>query len=82
MPVDSLKTWKVRGARGLERAPGKTRRHGPYHGGDHAADTILLPKLAKFLPNYPDIKVEIIIDYGLTDIVAELYDAGVRWASR
>jgi DNA-binding transcriptional LysR family regulator len=40
------------------------------------------PKLAKFLPNYPDIKVEIIIDYGLTDIVAELYDAGVRWASR
>lgn len=44
----------------------------------HAVDTILCPKLAKFLPNYPDIKVEIIIDYGLTDIVAEQYDAGVR----
>ena len=29
-------------------------------------------------PDYPDIKVEIIIDYGLTDIVAERYDAGVR----
>ena len=38
---------------------------------DYPADTILLPKLAKFLPEYPDIKVEIIIDYGLTDIVAQ-----------
>ena len=45
---------------------------------DHAADTILWPKLAKLLPDYPDIKVEIIIDYGLTDIVAERFDAGVR----
>jgi DNA-binding transcriptional LysR family regulator len=45
---------------------------------DYAADTILWPKLAKFLPQYPDIKVEIIIDYGLTDIVAQRFDAGVR----
>src|SRR2546429_3014543 len=45
---------------------------------DYAADTILFPKLAKILPEYPDIKVEIIIDYGLTDIVAQRYDAGVR----
>ncbi len=45
---------------------------------DYAADTILWPKLAKFLPKYPDIKVEITVDYGLTDIVAERYDAGVR----
>ena len=45
---------------------------------ENAADTILLPKLAKLLPEYPDIKVEIIIDYGLTDIVAQRYDAGVR----
>jgi DNA-binding transcriptional LysR family regulator len=45
---------------------------------DYAADTILWPKLAKFLPAYPDIKVEIIVDYGLTDIVAQRYDAGVR----
>ena len=42
------------------------------------ADSILWPALAKLLPQYPDIKVEIIIDYGLTDIVAERYDAGVR----
>jgi DNA-binding transcriptional LysR family regulator len=45
---------------------------------DNATNTILLPKLAKFLRAYPDIKVEIIIDYGLTDIVAERFDAGVR----
>jgi DNA-binding transcriptional LysR family regulator len=45
---------------------------------EFAADAILLPKLAKLLRDYPDIKVEIIVDYGLTDIVAERYDAGVR----
>src|SRR5499425_2069624 len=45
---------------------------------DYAADTILWPKLAKLLREYPDIKVEIIIDYGLVDIVAERFDAGVR----
>lgn len=45
---------------------------------EHAAETVLWPKLEKLLPDYPDIKVEIVIDYGLTDIVAERYDAGVR----
>jgi DNA-binding transcriptional LysR family regulator len=45
---------------------------------EYAADAILLPKLAKLLRVYPDIKVEIIIDYGLTNIVAQRYDAGVR----
>jgi DNA-binding transcriptional LysR family regulator len=45
---------------------------------EYAAEAILLPKLATFLPAYPDIKVEVIIDYGLTDIVAERFDAGVR----
>jgi DNA-binding transcriptional LysR family regulator len=45
---------------------------------EYAADAILLPKLAKLLREFPDIKVEIIIDYGLTDIVAQRYDAGVR----
>jgi DNA-binding transcriptional LysR family regulator len=50
--------------------------------GDHAIHTVLWPKLAKFLPNYPDIKAEMVIDYGLTDIVAERYDAGVRWGEQ
>jgi DNA-binding transcriptional LysR family regulator len=45
---------------------------------EYAADAILLPKLAKLLREYPDIKVEIIIDYALTDIAAQGYDAGVR----
>jgi DNA-binding transcriptional LysR family regulator len=46
--------------------------------GEHAAEAILWPALARLLPDYPDIKVELIIDYGLTDIVAERYDAGIR----
>jgi DNA-binding transcriptional LysR family regulator len=38
---------------------------------DYAAETVLWPKLVKLLREYPDIKVEIIIDYGLTDIVVK-----------
>ncbi|MCT8268989.1 LysR family transcriptional regulator [Afifella sp. JA880] len=45
---------------------------------EHAATMVLWPALERFLPDYPDIKVEIVIDFGLTDIVAERYDAGVR----
>jgi len=45
---------------------------------EHAARTVLWPTLEKLLPGYPDIKVEIVIESGLTDIVAERYDAGVR----
>jgi len=45
---------------------------------EHPAETILWPALAKLLPEYPDIKVEIVIDNGLTNIVAERFDAGVR----
>lgn len=46
--------------------------------GEHSAEAVLWPTLATFVPEYPDIKVEVIVDYGLTDIVAERYDAGVR----
>lgn len=45
---------------------------------DHAIKHVLWPKLRKFLPQYPDIKVELVLDNGLTDIVTERYDAGVR----
>lgn len=45
---------------------------------DYAADTILWPKLKPLLKRYPDISVEVISDYGLTDIVGEKIDAGVR----
>ncbi|WP_349630587.1 LysR family transcriptional regulator [Bradyrhizobium sp. KB893862 SZCCT0404] len=46
--------------------------------GEHAASAILFPALGRLLPNYPDIKVEVIIDYGLTNIVAQQVDAGIR----
>jgi DNA-binding transcriptional LysR family regulator len=45
---------------------------------DHAAGTVLWPKLSRVLADYPDLKVEISINYGLIDIVAERFDAGVR----
>ena len=48
----------------------------------HAAQTILMPALERLLPAYPDVKVEISVDYGLTDVVAERYDAGVGSASK
>lgn len=44
----------------------------------HAASSVLWPKLAKFLPKYPDIKVEVAVDNAMTDIAAERFDAGVR----
>ncbi len=46
--------------------------------GEHAARTVVQRGLAKVLPDYPDIRVEVTVDYGLVDIVAEGYDAGVR----
>lgn len=45
---------------------------------EYAARTILWPKLEPWLHEYPDVGMEIAIDYALTDIVAERYDAGVR----
>lgn len=46
--------------------------------GEYPAMAVLLPALAKLLPDYPDINVEICADNGMTDIVAERFDAGVR----
>lgn len=45
---------------------------------EYAIESLLMPKLGPLLRTHPDIKVEMIVDYGLTDIVAERYDAGVR----
>jgi DNA-binding transcriptional LysR family regulator len=45
---------------------------------DYATETVLWPRLSKVLHDYPDIKVEITTDYGLSDIVADRYDIGVR----
>ena len=45
---------------------------------EYAASEILLPAMRKLLPQYPDINVEVIVDYGLTNIVAQQVDAGIR----
>jgi DNA-binding transcriptional LysR family regulator len=45
---------------------------------EYAADAILMPALKKILPKYPDIKVEVVFDYGLSNIIAQQYDAGIR----
>ncbi|GKX49919.1 LysR family transcriptional regulator [Budvicia aquatica] len=60
---------------GQKESPGGTIR---LTSAEHSAQTVLWPAIEKFLPKYPDIKVEITIDYGLRDIVAERYDAGIR----
>jgi DNA-binding transcriptional LysR family regulator len=44
----------------------------------HAADSVLWPALERLLPDYPDIAVELSIDQGLTDIIEQRFDAGVR----
>ncbi|CAM2159928.1 LysR family transcriptional regulator [Paraburkholderia tropica] len=46
--------------------------------GEHAAESLLWPAIEKLLPAYPDITIELVIDNGLTDIVEQRLDAGVR----
>ena len=46
--------------------------------GEHAALTVLQPAIARLLPAYPDIHIEVVVDNGMTDIVAARCDAGVR----
>ena len=65
-------------AGGAERASREARRHHPHHGRRARRRDDPLARARRLLPDYPDIKVELIVDYGLTDIVAERYDAGVR----
>jgi DNA-binding transcriptional LysR family regulator len=50
--------------------------------GEHSAKAVLWPKIEKLLAEYPDIKIEINVDHGLTDIVAQRYDAGVRFGEQ
>ncbi|MFP8965005.1 LysR family transcriptional regulator [Pokkaliibacter sp. CJK22405] len=45
---------------------------------DYAADRVIWPKLAPVLKQYPDLHVEIVTDYSLTDIIREKFDGGVR----
>ena len=45
---------------------------------EHAARTALRPVIDRFLRDYPDVHIEIDAEHGLTDIVGERYDAGIR----
>jgi DNA-binding transcriptional LysR family regulator len=49
---------------------------------EHAAISIIAPALQRLLPQYPDINVEVNVDSGLTNIVAERFDIGVRLGER
>lgn len=46
--------------------------------GEHAAATILWPAVSRLLTDYPEINVEISVNAGFVDIVAERFDAGIR----
>lgn len=48
----------------------------------HAVTSVVWPVLPRFLEAHPDIRVEVTVDDGLTDIVAGRYDAGIRWGGR
>lgn len=50
--------------------------------GRQAAELVLLPLAARFLQAYPDVKLEIVADDGLIDVVAEGFHAGVRFGER
>lgn len=49
---------------------------------DYAVNAVLWPRLAKVLADFPEIRVEILVDYGLTDIVADRFDIGVRYGDQ
>lgn len=49
---------------------------------DFAVESLLWPKLAPVLRAYPEVRLEIVVDYTLTDIAAEQFDAGIRYGDR
>lgn len=59
----------------LKESPSGTIR---LNAPDYAISNVIWPKLNDFLLAYPDIKIELMLDNGLSDIVTERYDAGVR----
>lgn len=50
--------------------------------GKHAATSLLAPMLADFRRNYPDIRVELIVDDRFDDVVSSRFDAGIRFGER
>ena len=73
-PLDEIQVSLAQLAAMRDRPAGTIR----ITSADHAAESILWPALERFLPDYPDIHVEISVDDTLRDIVADRFDAGVR----
>lgn len=46
---------------------------------DFAIETLLWPKLLPVIKAYPDVKLELLVDYAFTDIAADQFDGGVRY---
>ena len=67
--------WEIAALGELKERPSGTIR---VNAAEHAAKTILWPKFEKFLPQYPDINVEVTVENSMTDIISERFDAGVR----
>ena len=72
--LDEIKS-EISSIRELREKPAGTVR---ITATEFAIETILLPKLGPLLRSNPDLKLEFVVDYGLRNIVAEQYDAGVR----
>ncbi|GHH50706.1 LysR family transcriptional regulator [[Pseudomonas] boreopolis] len=66
---------EVAAVKGLRDKPVGTIR---ITSAEHAATSVLWPKLSAVMRDYPDITVEISIDYTMGDIVSQRFDAGVR----
>jgi DNA-binding transcriptional LysR family regulator len=49
---------------------------------DHVVDSVLWPRLVPVLEKYPDVRVELSVDYRLIDIAAERFDIGVRYGDQ
>lgn len=71
--------YKLASLTELRESPAGTVR---ITAGLHAARSVLWPAIHRLTSEYPDIHVEVNVDSGLTDIVAERYDAGVRLGER
>lgn len=48
----------------------------------YAAKKLIAPKLGRFHHEHPDVVLDIVIDDGLSDIVAQRFDAGIRIGER
>ncbi|WP_321450014.1 LysR family transcriptional regulator [uncultured Cohaesibacter sp.] len=49
---------------------------------DYTIETLLWPKIAPVIKNYPAVRVEFVNDYGYTDLASAQCDAGVRYGDQ